>query len=274
MPILVAGPATVSVDLARGARLSSLVVHGHEVLTEPEPGSTGAAADPLRWGSFPMAPFAGRVRDGRFAWDGHIQELTPNFGGHAMHGTVFDRAWTVESQASGSLRLRADLQPGWPYAGWAAQEATLGATRLDLRLEVHTTGPAFPATLGWHPWFRRRVGVGGALEVALDAGRYYPRDLDGLPVGSVEAPPADGPWDDCFTAVAWPVVLTWPGALELSMSSTCDHVVLFDETSHAICVEPQTGPPNALNHPEQATIVRPGHPLTAEMSLTWSVPGS
>ncbi len=69
-------------------------------------------------------------------------------------------------------------------------------------------------------------------------------------------------------------MLTWPGALEVALTSTCDHVVLFDETSHAICVEPQTGPPNALNHPEQATIVRPGHPLTAEMSLTWSVPPS
>ena len=85
---------------------------------------------------------------------------------------------------------------------------------------------------------------------------------------------ADGPWDDCFTAVTWPVRLTWPGALELDMTSTCDHVVLYDEPRHAICVEPQTGPPDALNHLERATIVRPGHPLTAEMSLTWSVPPS
>ena len=48
--------------------------------------------------------------------------------------------------------------------------------------------------------------------------------------------------------------------------------MLYDEPSHAICVEPQTGPPDALNHLERATIVRPGHPLIAEMSLTWSDP--
>ena len=56
------------------------------------------------------------------------------------------------------------------------------------------------------------------------------------------------------------------------MTSTCDHVVLYDQPRHAICVEPQTGPPDALNHLERATLVRRGHPLVAEMSLTWSTP--
>ena len=56
------------------------------------------------------------------------------------------------------------------------------------------------------------------------------------------------------------------------MTSTCDHVVLYDQPRHAICVEPQTGPPDALNHLERATLVRRGHPLVAEMSLAWSTP--
>ena len=51
------------------------------------------------------------------------------------------------------------------------------------------------------------------------------------------------------------------------MTSTCDHVVLYDQPRHAICVEPQTGPPDALNHLERATLVRRGRPLVAEMSL-------
>ena len=69
-----------------------------------------------------------------------------------------------------------------------------------------------------------------------------------------------------------PIVLTWPGALEVVLTSTCDHVVLYDQPRHAICVEPQTGPPDALNHLERATLVRMGHPLVAEMSLSWTTP--
>jgi aldose 1-epimerase len=186
-----------------------------------------------------------------------------------MHGTVFDRRWLVELADVGYLRLRADLQPGWPFPGWAVQEVSLTSRRLELRLEVHSDGPTFPATLGWHPWFRRRIEVGGALEVDLKATRWYPRGVDGLPLGSIETPPAHGPWDDCFTAITWPARLTWPGALEVSMTSTCDHAVLYDQPRHAICLEPQTGPPDALNHLERATLVRQSQPLVAEMSLMW-----
>ena len=274
MPTLTAGPATVRVDRARGARLASLVVHGHELLVQPEPGRRGHPSDPLLSGCYPMAPFAGRTRAGGSPGTAQIHELVPNHAGHAMHGTVFDRRWLLELADVGYVRLRRDLQPGWPFAGlgrstrWRcpADAASSCASRCTPRR------PTFPATLGWHPWFRRRIEVGGSLEVDLDAKRWYPRGVDGLPLGFVEAPPAQGPWDDCFTAVAWPARLTWPGALEVTMTSTCDHVVLYDQPRHAICVEPQTGPPDALNHLERATLVRRGHPLVAEMSLTWSTP--
>lgn len=272
MPTLNAGPATARIDRSRGGRLSSLVVHGHELLVQPEPGSRGAPSDPLLSGCYPMAPWAGRTRGGRFAWNGRLHELAPNHAGHAMHGTVFDRRWAVELADVGYVRLRADLQPGWPFAGWAIHEVALTPARLELRLEVHSAESTFPATVGWHPWFRRQVEVGAELEVHLDAARWYPRGVDGLPIGTIEEPPAHGPWDDCFTAVTWPVRLAWPGALQVTMASTCDHVVLYDQPRHAICLEPQTGPPDALNHLERATFVRPSRPLVAEMSLTWLAP--
>jgi len=47
--------------------------------------------------------------------------------------------------------------------------------------------------------------------------------------------------------------------------------VLYDQPRHAICVEPQTGPPDALNHLEQARLVRAHRPLVAETSWSWSI---
>ncbi len=262
------------VDRAHGARLTSLVVHGHELLVQPELGSRERPVDPFSYGCYPMAPWAGRTRGGRFAWNGTIHELEQNHAGHAMHGTVYDRRWLVELADVGYLRLRADLQPGWPFAGRVVHEVALTQRRLELRLELHSDARTFPATMGWHPWFRRRIDVGGSLQVGLDAKRWYPRGVDGLPLGHLEKPPRHGPWDDCFTALTWPVRLSWPGALEVTMTSTCDHLVLYDQQPHAICVEPQTGPPDALNHLERATLVRRSRPLIAEMSLTWGDPSS
>ena len=59
MTTLTAGPATVRVDRARGARVTSLRVHGHELLVQPTPGSAGQPTDPLLSGCYPMVPFAG-----------------------------------------------------------------------------------------------------------------------------------------------------------------------------------------------------------------------
>ena len=265
MPTLLAGPASLRVDRARGGRLASLVVLGHELLVQPEP---GRRPDPLLWGCYPMVPFAGRIRGGRFRWGGTLHELPANHGGHAMHGTLLDQRWLIEQADHGYLRLRGRLEPRWPFPGFAIHEVALAPDRLDLRLEVHATGAPFPATVGWHPWFRRRLATGGTVLVDLRAARWYPRGADGLPIGRSEPPPALGPWDDCFTAISWPVTLTWPGALELTMTSTCDHLVLYDQPADAVCVEPQSGPPDAVNL-DLARVVRRHDPLVVEASLTW-----
>ena len=64
-----------------------------------------------------------------------------------------------------------------------------------------------------------------------------------------------------------PAVLRWPGALTVTLEAACRCVVVFDEPEHAICVEPQTDPPDAFNL--GSTIVRRGEPLVA--TATWSL---
>ncbi len=96
----------------------------------------------------------------------------------------------------------------------------------------------------------------------------YRRDADGIPTGEVIAPPP-GPWDDCFSDLASDPVITWPGALRLTLRSTATRWVVYDEPEHALCVEPLTGPPDALNI--EPAIVAPGRPLVALASLRWQL---
>jgi aldose 1-epimerase len=123
-----------------------------------------------------------------------------------------------------------------------------------------------PASCGWHPWFLRRLAAGEPARVSLDAGYMLQRDHDNISSSTrVAVPP--GPWDDCFGDVRWPVVITWPGALELRIESGCRYAVVFDEREEGLCVEPCTGPPDALN--TAAVSVAPGAPLVAECRWTW-----
>jgi len=253
-----AGPARVEIDVDHGARLASLQVYGHELLVTEDPAVTG-------WGCYPMAPFAGRVRRGRFGFDGSDYTVPINFPPHAIHGTVFDRPWSVDGDTDVSI----DLGATWPFPGRALQTITLGPQELTLRLEVHSKGGAMPASCGWHPWFRRQLAVGEPALLDFEADFMEQRDKEGIPSGERIAPPPPGPWDDCFGGIErWPV-LTWPGALELRIESSCEFLVIYTEPEHAVCVEPQTAPPDALNR--DPFVVEPGRPLVATTRWSWQL---
>ncbi len=68
-----------------------------------------------------------------------------------------------------------------------------------------------------------------------------------LPIGRlVLATP--GRWDDCFHLKSSPV-LSWPGALDLTLTPSTGWWVAFDQPADTVCVEPQTAPPDAFDHP-------------------------
>ncbi len=253
------------IDLGAGGRLASFVVDGRELLVT-------AGDGPFAWGSFPMVPFAGRVRDGRFEFRGRRYELPANLPPHAIHGTVLDRRWALVDDHT----VETELGPPWPFRGRARQCFQLEAGRFTSRLELQADEP-MPASIGWHPWFRRQpVPVGrvlapashaGPLEIELEAGAMFRRDPAGIATGERIAPPP-GPWDDCFTDLRRPPVLRWPHFLELKIESDCPAWVVYTVPDHALCVEPQTAPPDALNTGTAAVVI-PGRPLTAEMTWTW-----
>lgn len=238
------------------------MVGGHELLVTSAP-------SPIDWGCYPMAPYAGRVRDGRFAFGGKEYRLPLALGGHALHGSVYLRRWVAESDSA----FVTDLGPDWPFSGWARQEVRLESGALKLRLELHSETGAMPASVGWHPWLRRVVG-GAEAVLGFRPGFVFERDAAGIAT-RVKSPVPPGPWDDCFGDVEGAPSVAWPGAIRLELESSCPFWVVYTERSHAICVEPQTAPPDALNH--DAFVVEPGRPLVAECCLRWwpaGMPGS
>ena len=262
-----ADATTVVVFPTAGGRIGQITVGDQPLLVDLPAG----AAHTMGWGSFPMAPWAGRIRGGRFTFDDVERRLATNHvdgdGGpgrsHSIHGTTFTRSWSVVDQTATAITMSCPLAGAleWPFGGTAHQHIEVAPDRLTCRLWIDTDDGEFPAELGWHPWFRKP----SRLEFTPTA--MYARDEFGIPDGELVEPPG-GPWDDCFGNTE-PVVLHYDRqvASGVAVTSDCEHWVVYDHPSDATCVEPQSGPPDALNL--AAHVVEPGTPLGRTMTIRW-----
>ena len=265
-----AGGATARIDPARGGRLASLSIDGRELLR----GAPSRDDASIRWGCFLMAPWPGRLADGRFTWRGREVQLAHTHGRHAIHGLGWGRPWSVTAQSATEASLALDLAAaGWPPGGVARERFALGPGALRLEAEVEADVAA-PAALGWHPWFLRRGGARLRLtaDSVLEVDRMIPTGRV-LPIrGNLDL--SAGPelgrrrLDTAYAGVRSPIVIAWSD-LELRM-------VFGPELSTAVvytppevfCVEPQTAPPNALAN-GGGTALDAGGRLASVVTLEW-----
>ncbi|WP_431990693.1 aldose 1-epimerase [Streptomyces albogriseolus] len=253
---LTAGDAEVDVLPGNGGRVGGLRLGGVELLRQGE-----------RYGCFPMVPWCGRLRDGRFRDGATVRQMPLNAPPHAIHGTARNAPWRTARTSTDEAVLTYDLMDPWPYPGRVTQQVALTEESLTLTMSVETHGSSFPAQLGWHPWFLRNLG-GEDVTLGFEPAWQEERGEDHLPTGR-RVDPRPGPWDDCFGMPGGvDVTLTWPGQLRLKVTSREEWVVVYDEQAEAVCVEPQTGPPDGLNtHPR---LVTPLEPLEASTTWTWT----
>ncbi|MFE2145972.1 aldose 1-epimerase [Streptomyces sp. NPDC059456] len=254
---LSAAGAEVTIDQENGCRIGSLRIDGTELLRQGP-----------HYGAFPMVPFCGRTANGRFQDGATVHQLPINQPPHAIHGFGRDAAWRPAGVTGTTAAFTYDLAEPWPYPGRVTQIFELGTDALTVTMGVETYGDSFPAQAGWHPWFRRNLGTGGE-DVRLDFAPSWQEERgdDHLPTGK-RIDPLPGPWDDCFgMPEGVEATLTWPGAVELKITSRAEWVVVYDEQPEAVCVEPQSGPPNGLN--TLPRLVSPVDPLEISMTWTW-----
>ncbi|MCH0559774.1 aldose 1-epimerase [Streptomyces sp. MUM 16J] len=251
---LTAGDAEVTVLPGDGGRIGGLRIGGQELLRQGE-----------RFGCFPMVPWCGRIRQGRFLDGATVRQMPLNAPPHAIHGTARDGVWHTARTSGTEAVITHDLVAPWPHPGRVTQLVALAENSLTLTMSVETYDDSFPAQIGWHPWFNRNLG-GTDVQLDFKPAWQEERGPDHLPTGN-RIDPRPGPWDDCFGMPGGvDVTLTWPGRLELKVTSREEWVVVYDEQVEAVCVEPQTGPPNGLN--TLPRLVTPLEPL--EASATWS----
>lgn len=235
-----------------GGRLTRLSTGGHDWIV-PLTQTQWPAGEWPRAGSYPLAPYSNRIRDGMFTFDGgrHALQSVPGRP-HAIHGAGLFQAWQVRNQAADGIDLVLN-QPagvlGWPWPFECVQRYRLDARGLSLSLSIVNQGDTpMPFGLGIHPYFT-------AERVTLNARRVWTADADGLPTGSrvKHVRELRRSADGCDTYLSqWEgrATLHWPDGHELALHAdpAFAHLVVYTApASDFLCVEPVTNVADAFN---------------------------
>ncbi len=226
----------IAIDLDQGGRIASLKWRDMEFAL-PFRGESHT------WGWYAMAPWAGRVRNGiiRNPAGKEFQLPTTIDPPHALHGFGFTSSWQEIGPGRALLHLPA------PYGGATVEqniEVLDDAVRWSLEYEPGDC--ELPAWLGFHPWFPRDLALGASAEIEFAAETMLLRDSEGLPTGK-SSTPGPQPWDDAFTQIRGVPAVVWEDVARIDIESDAPWWVVYTEDADAVCIEPQTAPPDAAN---------------------------
>jgi aldose 1-epimerase len=136
-----------------------------------------------------MVPFAGRIADARYSFDGQPQDLQPGVVGAeraSRHGFVRDAAFDVtalsadENGAQVTLTTKAIRpQPGYPHSIDLSITFTLDAGGITLEASMRNVGDSVaPCFFGWHPYFRLAASVVDGWQLQIPAQTLIRSDAD------------------------------------------------------------------------------------------------
>lgn len=147
-----------------------------------------------------MVPFANRIADARYAFDGQVYDLQPGVEGSsraARHGFVrgvdFDIAalGADENGAHASFTtqaIRPGVHPGYPFAIDLTVNVTLGADGLILEAVMRNVGDkAAPCFFGWHPYFKLSDSAIDGWQLQIPADSVVRTDEGFIPITGSDA---------------------------------------------------------------------------------------
>ncbi len=259
-----------------GGAIGAFEWRGRDIL---RPAPANAGDDPFAMACFPMVPYVNRIANGRFDFGGRAVQLEPNWSAdpHPLHGQGWRAPWSVATATPSSATL--SFEGGadeWPWRYHCEQRFELDEEGLAIELAVENRGVTpMPAMLGLHPYFPDATHA--ALRARLP--RVWQTDNAALPLEEIETP-ADWafepgravgavPLDHCFTGWNGLATLRWPDRLVIVRAAHCGFLHVYAPPARDFfCIEPQTGPPGALERRAgEVAVLAPGERLAIQVHL-------
>lgn len=258
---LTAGKIAVELVPAIGGSIASFRLDGIDVM-RPLSAADRAAGNVLGVASFPMVPFANRIGNNAFTFEGRTYRFETNNPPEIwhVHGTGWHRAWTVAAAGDRSATLTLEVVEPQAFSYRAEQRFVLDEAGLSLSTSVTNIAPQrMPFGFGHHPWFERDDAVTvefAARTVHMNEPEMMIGERVTLPpeLAFEPARPLPAYWR-CTDYGGWSGVATvrQPArgvGLTMRGDPAYGHVMFYADPARPVfCVEPQTNASGAFNRP-------------------------
>ena len=270
------GNTLLTLDPAHSGAIREFTWCGKQILRSAFPLDND---DPFELACFPLVPFANRIANGRFEFDGRSVSIAPNSNRsvHPLHGQGWLAPWETAAAAPSSATLVFDGGGDeWPWRYRAQQKFELedGALKVELSVQ-NRADTAMPAMLGLHPYFFDAAHA----RLQAETPRVWLADAACLPLEEAASPAT---WrfdrarpvnaaalDHCFTRWNGVATISWPDRAVLIHARNCSYLHIYTPSGQEFfCVEPQTAPVGALNRDcHETKILQPGDSLAMEVTF-------
>jgi len=276
-----------------GGKLSEVVLEKNGELYSVHSGDTSGEAVLANKGSRGnnLTPFPNRIDAGKYTFKGEAYALPINpRHGHAIHGFVFDKGFSVLEQKSDALSANARIEyassgtEGYPFAFTNIVEYALNEEGFTCTTSIRNDGEqAMPVGQGWHPYFSLGGKVDDYLlklpvseellvnDVMIPTGKKVEARAFRNPeqVGHTELDTGYKVTDEEDTAVTEIsngelVLKIWQ---EVGKGKYNFLQAYIPKDRNSIAIEPMTCPANAFNSGEGLIVLEPGQELKASYGV-------
>ena len=243
--------------LDQGARIVSLKFKDNFIIKEqPDFDYKDSYASSI------LFPFASRIKEGKYTFEGNEYQLEKNDGDNALHGLVYNKKFELfepeehKDNCSATFNYyEKNESKGFPFTYFLSVTYTLFEDRLKVRITVKNTDTkSFPFTLGWHPYFNSTDLKNSTLSFKSDQKIKFSKSLITKKVKDQKTPEVfkieDQQLDDCFVLKDDKVTFSTPTyKIKITADSEKNFLQLYTpKGKDIIAIEPMTGISDTFNN--------------------------
>jgi len=209
---------------------------------------------------FPLVPYGGRLREGRFEFERRRYEFPLNAlpERHSSHGDGWCRPWSLTHLDRRNAVMNLEADESAPFQYECAQSISIDLNRVSVKLRArNTSARRIPMGFGLHPYFANR----SCAVVKADVPTRWQWDAEMMPVREEANPDAAGflrgqrvrelPATAEYAGWGGAAAIDWPALqLRVSLETTpaLRHVVMWmPPGKDFFCFEPVSHATDALN---------------------------